>query len=192
MIAPTHTTGVRMTELDSPLVYAHIGDLHLTTADQQNFRDLRAIVDVIARDLAGGIDFVYLPGDNAENGLPEQYALARRELVRLPMPVHIVTGDHDMEPGGLDDFYRELGTSPLPKAVEIKSVRCLFLDICGPGAGGPDFRLGASQSAWLAEQLADAAEHGGRCAIFMHSYPTDLRGDGESGANARRDKCRPW
>ena len=162
------------------LVYAHIGDLHLTTDDQQNYADFQAIVSELAGDLADAIDFVYVPGDNADNGLPDQYALASRELARLPMPVHIVTGDHDMEPGSLDNFYHALDAAPLPMAVDAGGVRCLFLDICGPGSGGPDFRMGDSQSRWLADELAQAA--GGRCAIFMHSYPADLRGDGETAA----------
>ena len=162
------------------LVYAHIGDLHLTTDDQRSYADFQTIISELAGDLADAIDFVYVPGDNADNGLPEQYALASRELARLPMPVYVVTGDHDMEPGSLDNFYRALDVAPLPMAVDEGGVRCLFLDICGPGSGGPDFRLGDSQSRWLAEELRRAA--GRRCAIFMHSYPADLRGDGETAA----------
>lgn len=164
------------------LIYAHLGDLHLTTEHEDNVRDLRAIVGEITTDLAGAIDFVYLPGDNADNGLPAQYALAVRELARLPMPVHIVTGDHDMEPGGLDNFYASLDVERLPKAIEAGGVRCLFLDICGPGTGGPDFGLGAPQREWLARQLRQAEADGRRCAIFMHSYPADLRGEGETAA----------
>ena len=166
---------------ESPLIYAHLGDLHLTHEHEANDRDLNAIIEAISRDLAG-IDFVYLPGDNAENGERKQYALVRRAIDRLPMPVHIVTGDHDMEPGSLDNFYGALAAPPLPKTVEIKGVRCLFLDICGPGSGGPDFRVGAEQSTWLAAQLADAASRKQHCAIFMHTYPADLCGDDETGA----------
>lgn len=175
---------------DDLLVFAHIGDLHLTTEDQENYRDLQAIVSEIAGDLAGTIDFVYVPGDNADNGKPEQYALAAHELARLPMPVHIVTGDHDMEQGGLDNFYRSLDVAPLPKALDAGGVRCLFLDICGPGDGGADFRLGAEQSAWLADELARAAAAEKRCAIFMHTYPADLRGDGETAATNKAFAAR--
>ena len=164
-----------MPEPDSLLVYAHIGDLHLTTPDQENYRDFRAIVDAIERDLAGAINFVYLPGDNADNGTPDQYALVRREIARLQVPVHVITGDHDMEPGSLGPLYSALGAPQLPKAVDASGVRCLFLDICGPGQGGLDFRVGAEQSAWLAAELASAEHEGKRCAIFMHTYPADLR-----------------
>ena len=169
-----------MRKPDDILIYAHIGDLHLTTETEQNFIDFKAIVSELANDLADVIDFVYVPGNNADNGLPGQYALAGRELARLPMPVHVVTGDHDMEAGSLDNFYRSLDATPLPMAVDAGGVRCLFLDICGAGTGGPDFRIGASQSRWLEDQLKAAT--GTRCAIFMHSYPADLRGHGETAA----------
>lgn len=164
------------------LIYAHIGDLHITHAHEDNARDLAAIVDAIGRDLGDALDFVYLPGDNADNGTPEQYALVAREIGRLRVPVHVITGDHDMEPGALDNFYAMPGVAQLPKAIDAGGVRCLFLDICGPGTGGPDFRLGAAQAAWLSKALAQATREVKRCAIFMHSYPADLRGDGETGA----------
>ena len=164
------------------LVYAHIGDLHLTRAHEDNHRDLAAIVEAIGRDLGDGLDFVYLPGDNADNGTREQYKLVADAIARLPMPVHVITGDHDMEPGSLDNFYEGLGVPRLPKAIDAGGIRCLFLDMCGPGSGGPDFRLGAAQTEWLADELAQATAQGTRCAIFMHTYPADLRGDGETGA----------
>ena len=166
---------------DDLLVYAHIGDLHLTSEDEQNYRDLAAIVDELSGPLKDAFDFVYLPGDNADNGLPAQYELVRRQLDRLPMPVHVITGDHDMEPGGLDNFYAA-GHARLPMAVGVGALRCLFLDICGPGRGGPDFRLGAAQSDWLRSQLESASACRQDCAVFMHSYPQDLKGDGETDA----------
>ncbi|GEP05364.1 metallophosphoesterase family protein [Methylobacterium oxalidis] len=161
-----------------PLVFAHIGDLHLTEADAQNARDLRAIVETL--DGVEGIDFVYLPGDNAENGRPEQYALVRAALDALRLPVHVVTGDHDMEGGSLEPFYACLGVQRLPYAADVSGVRCLFLDMCGSGSGGPDFRLGADQIAWLRGALAEADADGQDVALFMHSYPADLKGEGEA------------
>ncbi|RZK31782.1 MAG: metallophosphoesterase, partial [Hymenobacter sp.] len=53
-------------------------------------------------------------------------------------------------------------------------MRCLFLDMCGPGRGGPDFRLGASQLTWLREQLSQVPP-GMEVALFMHTYPSDLQ-----------------
>ncbi|KMO11121.1 metallophosphoesterase family protein [Methylobacterium platani] len=162
--------------MTTPLAFAHIGDLHLTRAEADNARDFSAIVAQI--DETEGLDFVFVPGDNADNGLPEQYALVRAGLDGLRLPVHVITGDHDMEGGSLDAFYAGLGARRLPYAVDVRGVRCLFLDMCGPGTGGPDFRLGADQVAWLAAELERAGPRD--CALFMHSYPADLKGEGEA------------
>ena len=163
---------------DDILVFAHVGDLHLTDPEAENARDFRAIVARIAE--IEGIDFVYLPGDNADNGRPEQYALVRAGLDGLRQPVHVITGDHDVEGGGLEAFYAGLGVPRLPYAVTVSGTRCLFLDMCGPGSGGPDFRLGASQIDWLDAELRMAASRGQICVLFMHTYPADLKGEGEA------------
>ena len=59
-----------------------------------------------------------VPGDNADNGTPEQYALVRAELDRLRRPVHVITGDHDMEGGSLAAFYAGLGGTAIGQAVD--------------------------------------------------------------------------
>lgn len=166
-----------MSARDDLLVFAHIGDLHLTDPQAENARDYRALIAQL--DEADGLDFVFLPGDNADNGRPEQYALVRAGLDGLRQPVHVITGDHDMEGGSLDAFYAGLGVPRLPYAVTVSGTRCLFLDICGSGSGGPDFRLGPEQLAWFERELAGAEAEGRDCALFMHSYPADLKAEGE-------------
>ena len=170
----------RMSDHADALAFAHIGDLHLTDARQRNFTDFLAIVAQIEIQCAAALDFVVLPGDNADNGLPGQYALAATALKMLSVPVHAIPGDHDMEQGGLASFYRVLKADPLPKALTVRGVRCLFLDISGPGSGGPDFRLGTDQSAWLERELDRAAADGVPSVVFTHTYPDELRGDGET------------
>lgn len=167
------------------MAFAHIGDLHLTDARQRNFTDFLAIVAQIEIQCAAGIDFVVLPGDNADDGLPGQYALAATALKMLSVPVHVIPGDHDMEQGGLADFYAVLKAEPLPRAVTVRDARCLFLDISGPGAGGPDFRLGRDQVAWLEAELVGARRAGLPALVFTHTYPDDLKGEGEAAAMNR-------
>ena len=167
---------------DRMLAFAHIGDLHLTDAKQRNFLDFLSIVAQIEIECAKTLDFVVLPGDNADNGLPAQYALAATALKMLSTPVHVLPGDHDMEGGGLDAFYSVLGSASLPKALTVRGTRCLFLDISGPGAGGPDFRIGKAQASWFERELHEADERGETSLVFMHSYPDDLRGEGETDA----------
>ncbi len=167
------------------VAFAHIGDLHLTDAKQRNFTDFLAIVAQIEVECATTLDFVVLPGDNADNGRPGQYALAATALKMLSVPVHVIPGDHDMEQGNLADFYRVLNADPLPKALTVRGARCLFLDISGPGSGGPDFRLGADQLAWFDRELAQARDAGLPSLVFTHTYPDDLQGDGETEAMNR-------
>lgn len=156
-----------------PLVYAHLGDLHITDAKARNYQDLLLLLAQLEVECASQLDFGYLPGDVADNGEPAQYRLVAAALRLLSVPVHAISGDHDMQPGSLANFYA-LPAAPLPKAVEVRGVRCLFLDMCGPGTGGPDFRLGSAQLAWLREQL-NQLPAGTEVALFLHTYPADLR-----------------
>jgi Icc protein len=167
---------------DRVLAFVHIGDLHLTDAKQRNFLDFLAIVAQIEIECARVVSFVVLPGDNADNGLPSQYALAATALKMLSVPVYAIPGDHDMEQGGLDAFYAGLQARALPMALTVRGSRCLFLDFSGPGGGGPDFRLGTDQISWLGRELEGARQRDETSLLFMHSYPDDLKGEGETEA----------
>ena len=162
------------------LAFAHIGDLHISDARRRNFRDFLSILAQIETEAVKQLDFVVLPGDCADNGRPEQYSLIATALRMLTPPVYAIPGDHDMEQGSLENFYAGLGVPRLPSCQNLHGCRCLFLDFCGEGEGGPDFRLGASQMSWLDDQLADAGRIGETALLFMHSYPADLRGEGET------------
>lgn len=162
---------------NSLLRFVQIGDLHLTAPDLPNHQDFLRIVAELNRHVGTGIDFVFLPGDNADDGTPDQFVLVREGLNRLRLPWHAIPGDHDFKPRSLDNFYRGIAGPQLPHSVEVNGILCLFLDVVSQGSGGPDFRLGAAQLAWLKEQLGRAGQAGKRCAVFMHSYPADLRAD---------------
>jgi len=103
----------------------------------------------------------------------------------MSCPVHLIAGDHDMERGSLDGFYAGLGAEQLPKAITVRGVRCLFIDVNGSGSGGPDFRLGGDQIQWLEKELKGVDERGETAILFMHTYPADLKGDGEAEALKR-------
>lgn len=165
-----------------PLAFAHIGDLHITNAKERNYRDFLSIAAQIESECASMLDFVVLPGDNADNGTPAQYRLIATVLKMLSPPVHLIAGDHDMEQGSLEGFYAGLGAERLPKAVTVRGVRCLFIDVNGAGSGGPDFRLGGNQFQWLEKELKGIDERGETAALFMHTYPADLKGEGETEA----------
>jgi Icc protein len=166
-------------ETGNPLRFLQIGDLHITDAGLQNHLDLRRIVEEVNGNTGGKIDFIYLPGDNADDGTPEQFRIVGDELSRLTAPWHAIPGDHDFKPRSLENFYRGLKVRDLPYVDEISGCRCIFLDVVSQGSGGPDFRLGAARLVWLRGQLGGARRDGKTAAVFMHGYPADL---GEEGA----------
>ena len=173
------------------LSWLHIGDLHLTVAEAVNHRDLQRIVSLANALLPRSLDFALLPGDTAENGTPAQYRLAHEALAPLRLPLHILPGDHDMEPGSLHAFHAGLGAPHLPYASRLDGHRCLFLDLVSAGGGGPDFRMNAAQLAWLAGEIDDAAAAGEDVVVFQHTYPADLRvGGAELAALLRRPQVR--
>jgi 3',5'-cyclic-AMP phosphodiesterase len=159
---------------DTPLRFLQIGDLHITDAGLQNHLDLRRVVDEVNGNTAGNIDFVYLPGDIADDGTAQQFRIVRNELSRLVAPWHAIPGDHDFKPRSLDNFYQDLQVRELPCAVEISGCRCIFLDVVSRGSGAPDFRLGAARLLWLRGQLDGARREAKTAAVFMHAYPADL------------------
>ena len=157
------------------LSWLHIGDLHITAAGLDNHRDLQRIVALANTLPPGSLDFALLPGDNADDGTPEQFALVRDAVAPLALPLHILPGDHDFKPRSLDAYHAVLGAGPLPAAHTIKGHRCLFLDVVSQGGGGPDFRLGEDQLAWVERELEDARAAGQNAVLFMHTYPADLQ-----------------
>ncbi|MCJ8209039.1 metallophosphoesterase [Mucilaginibacter sp. RS28] len=158
-----------------PLIFAHIGDLHITRAQEQNYIDLLSIISQIETELGDQLDFVVLPGDNADNGKPEQYRLVATALKMLSVPVYILSGDHDMEQGSLDNLYAMPFARQMPFSKLHKGNRCIFIDVCGPGSGGPDFRIGEQQLQWLHSELAQETNAGETILLFMHTFPADLK-----------------
>jgi len=162
------------------LIWAHIGDLHITGEQEPNYRDFLSVIDAIDTQLVSQIDFCVLPGDNANDGSPAQYELIRRGLDRLKVPVHVIPGDHDRKTDGLHAFYEGLRVAALPYAETLNGYRCLFLDLVSAGAGGPDFQLGDDQLRWLESQLEDGTRAGLSSIVFMHAYPSDLKPNGQA------------
>jgi 3',5'-cyclic AMP phosphodiesterase CpdA len=74
----------------SGICWVHIGDLHLDEADDwQGLDRLREIVAQVNAQM-GDADFVFVPGDNANHGTPEQYARMIDALAPLSLPWRII------------------------------------------------------------------------------------------------------
>ena len=56
------------------LSWVHFGDLHASPDDGYgSLNHLRAMIGQVNRHLSDRVDFAFLPGDNANNGTPEQF-----------------------------------------------------------------------------------------------------------------------
>ena len=77
-------------------ILAQLSDLHLQAGDDDRgaARALRTAVAAVL-DLRPAPDAVLVSGDLGERGEPAEYALARELLAPLPMPVHVLAGNHD-------------------------------------------------------------------------------------------------
>jgi hypothetical protein len=171
------------------LTWVHFGDLHASDEDAwRSVADFKALMADANRHLVHTVDFAFLPGDNANHGAPDQYDRIREVLEQLDLRWFVIPGDHDFEPGSLRNFYEGLKAELLPARAVINGRRCLFLDIVSQGQGGPDFRLGASQSAWLKSELTLAQQDPERPIVFMHAFPGDLFEDAEGVARSFADE----
>lgn len=151
----------------------HFGDLHVKTCDGQNFRDFERLIDDLNTHLWPGIDFAFLPGDNAEDGTEEQYRLVRSAVEEIQAPVFIIPGDHDRKLGTLELFRRHLREEPR-QSISLGPYRIIFLNALDDEERDV-FDFSSEQARWLEGALTTASGEGSRAVLFMHTYPSELR-----------------
>jgi Icc protein len=153
--------------------WVHFGDLHMTTRDQQNYRDLQTLVDEVNLSMTDSSDFIYLPGDNADHGKPEEYEAVRDGLDRLLLPWHSIIGDHDVHPKSFDNYLRYMS----PRTYyDFKVGNYQFLALNAFDAASPKpFDLLPEQLGWLEQRLAEASAKNQRNVLFLHVYPSELK-----------------
>ena len=156
------------------VTWIHIGDLHMTRSGEQNELDLGRIVDEINTVYAkGGVDFVFIPGDIADDGSVIAYEAVRRHLDRLELPWCGIVGDHDVHEESFENFYRYISDS-LYTRFTIGPYR--FFRLNAFSTPKPDsFSLGAEQLQWLEQELQECEDHGDRAVLLLHCYPSDLK-----------------
>lgn len=136
----------------------------------------RAVDAVLA--MAPAPDCVLVTGDLSDCGLAEEYGIVRDALRRLPMPVHVVPGNHDRR----EALAAALGEEHayLPKSgfqhyvVEDFPVRLIGLDTVIAGEDGGE--ICPEREAWLAGRLREG--QGRPTVIFMHHPPFQVGVDG--------------
>lgn len=154
---------------DKPFVLAQLSDPHVGASwiAADPLARLHACVAALRTDTLAP-DAVVIPGDLAEHGSPDEYALVRDELAALTVPVYAVPGNHDDRRALRACFdLPGHGDAPISYAVEIGPLRLLMLDSTIPGDDGGD--LGPDQLGWLKARLHEAPER--PTVLVMHHPP---------------------
>jgi 3',5'-cyclic AMP phosphodiesterase CpdA len=153
--------------MTEPFSFLHLTDPHLVPAGQRLYgldpaeRLRAAVADIVARHGPNGpapAAFALLTGDLAHHGSSEPYALLREILAPLPMPVHLLLGNHDDRAA----FRAAFPEVPVDRHGFVQSAfatpvgRFLLLDTHEPGTAAGV--LCARRLAWLAERLAEAGD----------------------------------
>ncbi len=107
--------------------WVHIGDLHMVDTTLSNYTDLQTIVSDINSSMKDGINFAYLPGDNANDGTEAEYQLIHSVIQNLQVPLKAVPGDHDLKSGGTSLFKQYIYPKN-PDAFDIGNYRFLLLN----------------------------------------------------------------
>ena len=91
-------------------------------------------------------DCVVITGDLTDHGRPDEYAALREIIGGFPLPLHLMTGNHDCRQPMLEVFGGEAHY-----AVEYPGFTVVALDSLIEGS--PAGRLGKAQLSWLDDVL---------------------------------------
>ncbi|MGI4852653.1 MAG: metallophosphoesterase [Janthinobacterium lividum] len=167
----------RASDAAGVISWVHIGDLHMTTAGQQNHLDLLGIVKEINKAFATSLSFVFLPGDVADQGSAAQYQVVREAIDALTVPWCCIVGDHDVHTKSFLNF-EQFMSARLQYSFQVGKVRFFALnafDLPDPGS----FTVLSQQLVWLESGLKSLAENES-AVLLLHCYPTELKqGAGE-------------
>ena len=152
-----------------------LSDLHLTAGGETLFGSsprerLELAIDSILHNHADA-DFCLLTGDLADAGSDAAYASLAQTLKRLPMPAHLLPGNHDSR-AALRHQFPQLPTAGdfIQAAFDNPAGRFLLLDTVEAGAPWGSYCAGRQE--WLARQLAAAGDQ--PLYIAMHHPPLAL------------------
>jgi 3',5'-cyclic-AMP phosphodiesterase len=157
------------------MIIGQISDTHIAEKGRLLYGrvDTAAFLARAVQHLAGlspRPDVVLATGDLVDAGRPEEYGHLRELLAPLPMPVHLIVGNHDRREALVDQFpdHRYLPRAGfIQYVVEGFPLRLIALDTLIEGKDGG--LICAERLAWLESRLAEAPER--PTVIFMHHPP---------------------
>jgi 3',5'-cyclic AMP phosphodiesterase CpdA len=144
-------------------VLVQLSDPHLQ-ADGDDRGAARALEAAVAEVLAlrPAPDAALVSGDLGDAGSPDEYARARELLAPLPMPVHVLPGNHD-DPEALAAAFG----ARAPYSAAVGTTRLVICDTTIPGR--MEGSLDPERRAWLEAELE--AARGGPVIVAMHHPP---------------------
>jgi|APFre7841882793_1041355.scaffolds.fasta_scaffold03364_2 3',5'-cyclic AMP phosphodiesterase CpdA len=153
-----------------------LSDLHLTLPGAELFGSaplarLELAIDRILENHADA-DFCLLTGDLADAGGDAAYASLAEALRRLPMPAHLLPGNHDSR-AALRRHFLQLANNDggfMQAALATPGGYFLLLDTVEPGAPWGSYCI--QRREWLAQQLAAAGDR--PLYVAMHHPPLAL------------------
>src|SRR3569623_784872 len=89
---------------NDPATVVHVSAAHLGAGDSDV-----TFLHVLQAIAAARPDFVVFTGDGANDGLRSQREEFVPDLEELPVPVYVVTGNHDYDNGGIDGHLMQVG-----------------------------------------------------------------------------------
>lgn len=139
--------------------WVHIGDVHATTADQQNYQDFQTIIAHVNQYVKNDVNFVFLAGDNANDGTESEYQLIKQATTQLQVPLYAVPGDHDLKGGDLYNRYLEPANY---YSFSAGGYHFAFLSVMNG--------ISSDEKSWLTSDLDAAKQAGLKSVLFMHSF----------------------
>jgi 3',5'-cyclic-AMP phosphodiesterase len=156
--------------LARPFLLAQLSDPHLGEPKMAGVKPkacLKAVVGALER-LPNPPDTILVTGDLAEDATPKQYALARRLIGRLGVPIHVLPGNHDDRATMRAAFgLPGEGSDPIDYTVDLGPLRLIVVDSTIPGEDHGNFE--PAQLERLDRELAAAADQ--PTIVAMHHSP---------------------
>jgi Icc protein len=155
-----------------PSLLAQLTDFHVRAAeDGDQGADRLAMVVEAVLALDPRPEAVVVTGDLTENGVPAEYERVGELLGPLPMPVHMLPGNHD-DGAVMNAHFPGAGSEadPWSYSTRLGPLRLVACDTTVPGQDGGS--LDARRLAWLANELE--RERDVPTLLAMHHPPISI------------------